>query len=221
MGCPAASHYGADATVFVFGSAAAVRRTRLLAVVVGVGREVRVLAVVAVLRVRGGVRGVGRVLVVLRVRRRVVVVVVVVRRRVLWGRAVLGVMGVVRGRRHVLCCLRRVVQVGRVGLVRYEGGVARWHQRGLALRRRLPSLAAKERPEDGRGRRVGERGVAAGGALSWRGGSPSRVRTANDGPLQEGKEESSDTELLRNIQQTNSSLPNSDKEVAKCYTACK
>lgn len=200
MGCPAASHYGADATVFVFGSAAAMRRTRLLAVVVGVGRVVRVLAVVAVLRVRGRVRGVSRVLVVLRVRRRVVVVVVVVRGRVLWGRAVLRVVGMVWGLRHVLCCLRRVVQVGRVGLVRYEGGVARRHQRGLALRRWLPSLAAEERPEDGRGRRVGEWGVAAGGALPWRGGSPSRVRTANDGPLWEGEEASSDTELLRSIQ---------------------
>lgn len=119
----AASHHGADATVFVFGSA--VRRTRLLTVVVGVGRVVRVLAVVAVLRMRGRVRGVGRVQVVLRVRRRVVVVVVVVRRGVLRGRTVLGVVAVVLGLHHV-CCLCRVVQVGRMGLVRYEGGVAAW-----------------------------------------------------------------------------------------------
>ncbi|TNN49818.1 hypothetical protein EYF80_039972 [Liparis tanakae] len=109
-----ASHYGADATVFGFGSAR--RRPPLLPVVVrGVLRVRRVmgmLAVVGVLRmglllllllllllVRLG--GVARVLVVLRVGGRVVVVVVVVRRRVLRDLAVLGMVGVE---------LRRVVQ---------------------------------------------------------------------------------------------------------------
>lgn len=113
------------------------------------------LAVMAVLRVAvlvRGVRGVGRVLVVLRVGRGVVVVVVVVRRRVLRDLAVVGVVAVVWGRPCVyrLCC---VVQVGGVGLVRYEGGVAgRGGEGRVALGGRFASLAAKERPEDGRRR---------------------------------------------------------------------
>lgn len=85
-------------------------------------------------------------LVVLRVRWGVVVVVVVVRRGIL--RAVLGMVAVVLGL-HCVHHLRSVMQVGRVGLVRYESGVTRLGERRVALRRRFPSLAAKERPEDG------------------------------------------------------------------------
>lgn len=92
------------------------------------------LAVMAVLRVAVlvCVRGVGRVLVVLRVGRGVVVVVVVVRRRVLWDLAVVGVVAVVLGLRWVcyLCC---VVQVGRVGLVGYECGLTGRRERRVAL----------------------------------------------------------------------------------------
>lgn len=148
------------------------------------------LTVVAVLRVRvrvlvRGVWGVSRVLVELRVRGRVVVVVVVVGRRVLRDLAVVGMVTVVWGLHRVrdLCC---VVQVGRVGLVGDEGRVAGRGQGGVALRGRLPSLAAKERPQDGRGCWVWDGGVAARGALVWRGGSPARVGTANDGPLEVG-----------------------------------
>lgn len=109
------------------------------------------LAVMAVLRVGvlECVRGVGWVLVVLRVGRGVVVVVVVVRRGILWDLAVLGMVTVML---HCVHGLRRVMQVGRMGLVRYEGGVAWLRERGVALRWRFPSLAAKERPEDGCGR---------------------------------------------------------------------
>lgn len=85
-------------------------------------------------------------LVVLRVRWGVVVVVVVVRRGIL--RAVLGMVAVVLGL-HCVHHLRCVMEVGRVGLVRYQSGVTRLGERRVALRRRFPSLAAKERPEDG------------------------------------------------------------------------
>lgn len=51
----------------------------------------------------------------------------------------------------------------------------------MALGWGLPSLAAEEGPKDGGG--IGERGVAAGGALTWGGGSPTCVRAANDGPF--------------------------------------
>lgn len=92
------------------------------------------LAVMAVLRVGVlvRVRGVGRVLVVLRVGGRVVVVVVVVRRRVLRDLAVLGMVTVELGLPRVcyLCC---VVQVGRVGLVGYEGGVTGRREGRVAL----------------------------------------------------------------------------------------
>lgn len=152
---------------------------------------VGMLAVMAVLRVLVlvlvRVRGrVARVLVVLRVGRRVVVVVVVVRRRVLRDLAVLGMVAV---ELHCVCYLCCVVQVGRVGLVGYEGGLTAGRvERRVALGGRFASLAAEERPEDGSGCRVGDGGgVAAGCALAWRGGSPARVWTANDGPLQEGK----------------------------------
>lgn len=89
-------------------------------------------------------------LVELRVGGRVVVVVVVVGRRVLRDLAVVGMVTVVRGLHRVrdLCC---VVQVSRVGLVGDEGRVAGRGQGGVALRGRFPSLAAKERPQDGRG----------------------------------------------------------------------
>lgn len=120
-------------------------------------------------------------LVVLRVGRRVVVVVVVVRRGVLRDLAVLGVVTVELHRVRYLCC---VVQVGRVDLVGYESGLTGRGERGVALGGRFASLAAKERPKDGSRRRVRDGGLAAGGcALTWRGGSPARVWTANDGPL--------------------------------------
>lgn len=125
-------------------------------------------------------------LVVLRVRWGVVVVVVVVRRGIL--RAVLGMVAVVLGL-HCVHHLRSVMQVGRVGLVRYESGVTRLGERRVALRRRFPSLAAKERPEDGSRCRVRDGWMAAGHALARRVGSPSCVWTANDGPLQEGKKQ--------------------------------
>lgn len=183
LGSPA-SHYGADATVFGLGSASS--WTRLLAVVLwnvlGVLRVMGMLAVVAVL----WVRGVGRVLVELREGGRVVVVVVVVGRWVLRDLAVVGMVTVVLGL-HWVCDLCCVVQVGRVGLVGYEGGVAGRGQRRVALRRRFPSLAAKKRPQDGCWCRVWDGGGAAWGALVWRSGSSARVGTANDGPLEVGK----------------------------------
>lgn len=88
----------------------------------GVRRVVGMLTVVAVLWVRVLVR-VSRVLVELRVGGRVVVVVVVVGRWILRDLAVVGMVTVVLGLHRVcdLCC---VVQVGRVGLVGYEGRVA-------------------------------------------------------------------------------------------------
>lgn len=82
-------------------------------------------------------------LVVLRVGGRVVVVVVVVRRRVLRDLAVLGMVAVVLDL-HYVCCLCGVVQVGRVGLVGYEGGLTGGSIRGVALGRRFASLAAKD-----------------------------------------------------------------------------
>lgn len=208
-----ASHYGTDATVFGFGRPGP--RPPLLTVMVGgVLGVVGVLAVMAVLRVavlvrrlRGG--GVRRVLVVVRVRGRVVVVVVVVGRRVLRHLAVVRVVAVELGLHRVrhLCC---VVQVGRVGLVGDEGGLAGGRPLGRVapLGGRLPPLAAEDGAQDGAGRRVGAGGVAAaaaggvaaaaaaaaggvataaaaaGGSISRRGGSPPHVRTANDGPLQ-------------------------------------
>ena len=198
----------------------------------GVWGVMGMLAVMAVLRVAVlvCVRGVGRVLVVLRVGRGVVVVVVVVRRRVLWDLAVVGVVAMVLGLRWVcyLCC---VVQVGRVGLVGYECGVTGRGERRVALGWRFASLAAKERPKDGGRCWVRDGGMAAWCALTWRGGSPARVRTANDGPLQAG--ERGDSTSVRHCAQQ---LPNcsnkapagwahsfliSDKQVAKCYRACK
>ena len=74
-----------------------------------------------------------------------------------------------------------------MGLVGYEGGVTGLRVRGVALGWRFASLAAKERPEDGSRCGVRDGGMAAGCALTWRGGSPACVWTANDGPLQEGK----------------------------------
>lgn len=189
-----ASHYGTDATVFGFGRPGP--RPPLLTVMVGgVLGVVGVLAVMAVLRVavlvrrlRGG--GVRRVLVVVRVRGRVVVVVVVVGRRVLRHLAVVRVVAVELGLHRVrhLCC---VVQVGRVGLVGDEGGLAGGRPLGRVapLGGRLPPLASEDGAQDGAGRRVGACGVAAaaaaaaGGSVSRRGGSPPRVRTANDGPF--------------------------------------
>lgn len=110
-----------------------------------------VLAVMAVLRVavlvRGRPGGVRRVLVVVRVGRRVVVVVVVVGRRVLGHLAVVGVVAVELSlhRVHHLC---RVVQVGGVGLVGDEGGVAGGRV-APALGGRLPPLAAEDGAQDG------------------------------------------------------------------------
>lgn len=100
--------------------------------------------------------------------------------------AVVGMVTVVWGL-HCVCDLCCVVQVGRVGLVGYEGRVAGRGQRRVALRRWLPSLAAKKRAQDGSRCRVWDGGVATWGALMWRGGSSARVRTANDGPLEVGK----------------------------------
>lgn len=88
-------------------------------------------------------RGVGRVLVVLRVGRGVVVVVVVVGRRVLWDLAEVGMVAVELGL-HCMCYLCCVVQVGRVGLVGYESWVTRWRKRRVAQGWRFSSLAAKE-----------------------------------------------------------------------------
>lgn len=151
----------------------------------GVRRVVGMLTVVAVLWVRVLVR-VSRVLVELRVGGRVVVVVVVVGRWILRDLAVVGMVTVVLGLHRVcdLCC---VVQVGRVGLVGYEGRVAGRGQRRVALRRWFPTLAAKKRPQDGSRCRVWDGGMAAWGALVWRSGSSARVGTANDGPLEVGK----------------------------------
>lgn len=100
----------------------------------GVRGVMGMLAVVAVLRVGVlvRVRGVGRVLVVLRVGRGVVVVVVVVRRWILRDLAVLGVVTVELGL-HCVCYLCCVVQVGRVGLVGYESGLTGLGERRVAL----------------------------------------------------------------------------------------
>lgn len=161
----------------------------------GVLGVVGVLAVMAVLRVAVLVRRrragrVRRVLVVVRVGRRVVVVVVVVGRRVLRHLAVVGVVAVELSLHRVrhLCC---VVQVGGVGLVGDEGGVAGGRAQGRVaptLGGRFPPLASEDGAQDGGGGRVGAGGVATaaatGGSLSRRGGSPPRVRAANDGPLQ-------------------------------------
>lgn len=178
------------------------------------------LTVVAVLwvRVLVRVRGVRRELVELRVGGRVVVVVVVVGRWILGDLAVVGMVTVVLGL-HCVCDLCCVVQVGRVGLVGYEGRVAGRGQRRVALRRWFPTLAAKKRPQDGSRCRVWDGGVAARGALVWRSGSSARVGTANDGPLQMGKRGNSmsvraaKAELLQ-LQAT--TLCISDKRIAKC-----
>lgn len=116
----------------------------------GVRRVMWMLTVVALLwvRVLVRVRGVGRVLVVLRVGGRVVVVVMVVGRRVLRDLAVVGMVSVVLGL-HCVCDLCCVVQVGRVGLVGYEGRVTGRGLRRVALGRQFPSLAAKKGPQDG------------------------------------------------------------------------
>lgn len=69
--------------------------------------------------------------------------------------------------------------------------------------------------------------MAAGCALTWRGGSPACVWAANDGPLQAGKKVTacpSDTvrALLHNsTSREHHSFLISDKQVAKCYRACK
>lgn len=82
-------------------------------------------------------------LVVLCVGRRMVVVVVVIRWWILWDLTVLGMVTVELGL-HCVCYLCRVVQVGWMGLVRYQCGMAGREERGMALRRRFPSLAAKK-----------------------------------------------------------------------------
>lgn len=142
---------------------------------VRVGAVVRVLAVV---RVRRGVRGGGRgravarmlrlMVGVLRVWRRVVVVVMMVGRGVLGHlRAVLRVVPAAAAA-VVLLRLGCVVQVGGVRLVGDERRVARRGQGGLrrrrmvvvvmvALRRRLRSLAAEQGAQNGGGV-VGHRG---------------------------------------------------------------
>lgn len=186
-----ASHHRADAAVLGLGAAGGLGGRLRRAVVVGavsrVGGVCRV-ASVAVLCVR--VTLVGRLLAVrggrvelvwrvLQVGRRVVVVVVVVRRGVLGHVAELGVVGV-----HGDWCVRldpgRVVQVCGVRGVGDEGGV--WGLRRGAGGLHAP--CAEQRSEQRRG--VGQ-GLAtvAGRAVSAGGGSPSHVRTANDGPLQE------------------------------------
>lgn len=113
---------------------------------------------------------------VLQVGRRVVVVVVVVRRRVLGDVAELGV--VVQGP----LALRpgRVVQVGRVGCVRDEGGVQRL--RGGAGR--LHSPAAEQGAQQRGGAGQGLAAVAGRAVAAGRGSSP-HVGAANDGALRQ------------------------------------